>query len=102
MGPGGDSCEEWIDEATLGDGLLVRGRRPGDRVWPLGAPGSKKLKEFMRESGVPSGGRDGVPLVVSGDKIVWVVGQRLCQPFSVPAGGAPAVRLRACRLEEAS
>ena len=101
-GPGGDSVEEWIDEASLGEGLLVRGRLPGDRVWPLGAPGSKKLKEFMRESGVPSGGRDGVPLVVSGDKIVWVVGQRLCQPFSVPAGGAPAVRLRACRLEEAS
>ena len=80
----------------------MRGRLPGDRVWPLGAPGSKKLKEFLRESGVPAGGRDEIPLVVSAGEIVWVVGQRLCQPFSVSPGGASAVRLHARRLEDAS
>ena len=101
-GPADDSLEEWVAESSLDGGLLVRGRLPGDRVWPLGAPGSKKLKEFLRESGVAPAGRDGIPLVVSGDEIVWVVGQRLCQPFSVSSGGAPAVRLHARRLEEVS
>ena len=101
-GPGEDMLEEWVDESSLAGRLLVRGRLPGDRVWPLGAPGSKKLKEFLRESGVPAGGRDGIPLVVSAGEIVWVVGQRLCQPFSVSPGGASAVRLHARRLEDAS
>ena len=101
-GPGEDTLEEWVDESSLAGRLLVRGRLPGDRVWPLGAPGSKKLKEFLRESGVPAGGRDGIPLVVSAGEIVWVVGQRLCQPFSVSPGGASAVRLHARRLEDAS
>ncbi|MEE3180649.1 MAG: tRNA lysidine(34) synthetase TilS [Planctomycetota bacterium] len=99
-GPCSDPLEEWVDEYSIGDGLLVRGRLPGDRVWPLGAPGSKKLKEFLRESGVSSPGRDGVPLVVSGEKIVWVVGQRLCQPFSISSAESRAVRLQAERIEE--
>ena len=99
-GPSGDPLEEWVDEYSIGDGLLVRGRLPGDRVWPLGAPGSKKLKEFLRESGVSSPVRDGIPLVVSGEKIVWVVGQRLCQPFSISSAEARAVRLQAMRIEE--
>lgn len=101
-GPGEDTLEEWVDESSLDGHLLVRGRLPGDRVWPLGAPGSKKLKEFLRERGVPAGGRDGIPLVVSAGEIVWVVGQRLCQPFSIAPGGASAVRLHASRLEDAS
>ncbi len=99
-GPCSDPFEEWVDEYSIGDGLLVRGRLPGDRVWPLGAPGSKKLKEFLRESGVSSPGRDGIPLVVSGEKIVWVVGQRLCQPFSISSAESRAVRLQAQRIEE--
>lgn len=101
-GPGDNSLEEWVAEDSIDGGLRVRGRLPGDRVWPLGAPGRKKLKEFLRERGVPVTGRDGVPLIVSGEEIVWVVGQRLCQPFSVPPGDAPVVKLRACRMDEAS
>lgn len=99
-GPCSDPFEEWIDEYSIGAGLLVRGRLPGDRVWPLGAPGSKKLKEFLRENGIPSPRRDGIPLVVSGENIVWVVGQRLCQPFSISSAEASAVRLVAHRIEE--
>jgi len=63
--------------------LHVRGRLEGDRFWPLGAPGAKKLKEFLRERRVVPRQRDGVPLLVAGSEIVWVVGHRIAHPFRV-------------------
>ena len=43
--------------------------------------GEKKLKEFFRQRRVLPGDRDRVPLVVTGDRIVWVVGHRIGHPF---------------------
>jgi tRNA(Ile)-lysidine synthase len=65
--------------------LNVRFPRPGDRFFPLGAPGTKKLKDFFIDSKVPRAERTFVPLVVSGADIVWVVGYRIAEPFKVHA-----------------
>ncbi|AVX29715.1 MULTISPECIES: tRNA lysidine(34) synthetase TilS [unclassified Carboxydocella] len=54
--------------------LLVRYRRPGDRFRPAGAPGSKKLKEWMIDKKIPRSERERIPLVLLGEDIVWVVG----------------------------
>lgn len=56
--------------------LSVRGRHLGDRFRPFGAPGSKRLKEFLIDAKVPRWERDQLPLVVAGDEILWVVGIR--------------------------
>jgi tRNA(Ile)-lysidine synthase len=65
--------------------LNARFPRPGDRFFPLGAPGAKKLKDFFIDSKVPRAERTFVPLVVSGTNIVWVVGYRIAEPFKVHA-----------------
>jgi tRNA(Ile)-lysidine synthase len=65
--------------------LHVRFPRQGDRFFPLGAPGTKKLKDFFIDSKVPRAERTFVPLVVSGTDIVWVVGYRIAEPFKVHA-----------------
>jgi tRNA(Ile)-lysidine synthetase-like protein len=51
-------------------GLEVRSRRPGDRL----AGRSKKVQDLLVDAKVPSGERDGWPLVVSGDEVVAVPG----------------------------
>jgi tRNA(Ile)-lysidine synthase len=97
---GDDACfEEHFDgEALEAAGpLKVRCRRPGDRFWPLGSPGRKKLKEFFRESRVWPSERDSVPLLVAGETIAWVVGRRMDHRFRVTAGTRRAVVLRATR-----
>jgi tRNA(Ile)-lysidine synthase len=63
--------------------LETRFARPGDRFYPLGAPGAKKLKDFFIDSKVPRAERAFLPLVVSGSDIVWVVGYRIAEPFKV-------------------
>jgi tRNA(Ile)-lysidine synthase len=73
-----------VDARTLGDHLIVRPRRPGDRLQPLGAPGRKKVQDVLVDRKVPKDDRDRVPIVTTekGD-IVWVAGQVMADPFRV-------------------
>ena len=62
---------------ALGDELLLRTHRPGDRFQPLGMDGTKKLKEFLIDAHVPRIWRDGIPLVVGRYGVAWVAGWRI-------------------------
>jgi tRNA(Ile)-lysidine synthase len=68
--------------------LLVRARRPGDRFRPLGGPGSRKVKSFLIDRKVPVDERRHIPLVLSGDRIAWVVGHQIDDRFKM----TPATR----------
>ena len=80
----GDASQAVVDAAALGSYLIVRSRRPGDRLHPLGAPGRKKVQDVLVDRKVPRDDRDTVPIVTTetGD-IVWVAGQVLADPFRV-------------------
>lgn len=55
--------------------LEVRSCLPGDRFRPLGAPGSKKLKDWLIDRHIPRGERSLLPVVTtSGGEIIWVPG----------------------------
>jgi tRNA(Ile)-lysidine synthase len=57
-----------------GDRITVRNRRPGDRLHPLGAGGSRRLKEVLIDRRVPRGERDRLPLLCVDGRIAWVPG----------------------------
>jgi tRNA(Ile)-lysidine synthase len=67
----------WLDAGAVPDPLIVRGRRPGDRFQPLGMAEEKRLQDFLVDARVPRAARARLPLVVAGDRIAWVVGQRI-------------------------
>jgi len=73
-----------VDAARIGSHLLVRYRRPGDRLHPLGAPGRKKVQDVLVDRKVPRDDRDTLPIVTTskGD-IVWLAGQVLADGFRV-------------------
>ncbi len=56
--------------------LRVRSRRPGDFFYPSGLGRRKKLQDYFVDEKVPRDVRDTVPLVLSGEDIIWVVGYR--------------------------
>lgn len=77
--------------------LAVRTRRPGDRLRPLGAPGSRKLQDVFVDRKVPRAERDAVPIVVdANDRIVWVAGHVLAHRCRVtePCKGVVTLELR--------
>jgi tRNA(Ile)-lysidine synthase len=78
-----DRHRAYLDKSRLEFPLIVRNRRPGDRYRPLGAPGSKKLKELLRAKGVPLAERDTLPVFVSAGRIVWVPGLPISEEHKV-------------------
>ncbi len=65
-----------FDADCLPDRLIVRARRAGDRFLPWGAPGERRLKTFLIDSGVPRWRRASVPLVEACGDIIWIAGLR--------------------------
>jgi tRNA(Ile)-lysidine synthase len=63
--------------------FVIRNRRNGDRFHPLGAPGSKKLKDFLIDRKIPAEQRDRLPLLVWNGEIVWVAGVEVSERFKV-------------------
>ncbi len=79
--------------------LQVRNREPGDRFRPLGAPGMRKLQDFLVDRKVPRSERDRLPLVVDGqNRIVWVVGQSVAEGFRVLDPSQGVILLKVKRL----
>jgi tRNA(Ile)-lysidine synthase len=57
--------------------LVVRNARPGDRFTPLGMSGTQKVAEFLVNQKVPAPDRPRRPVLLSGDRIIWVAGHRV-------------------------
>lgn len=64
-----------------GQRVVVRNRRPGDRIHPLGGGGSRRLKEVLIDRRVPRGRRDRIPLLVVDGTIAWVPGVTIDHRF---------------------
>ena len=57
-----------------GTELVVRNRRAGDRIRPLGSTRERRLKELLIDRGIPRWHRDHLPLLVLDGTIAWVPG----------------------------
>lgn len=75
--------------------FVVRTRRTGERIRPLGLPYEKKLKSLLIDRKIPRDIRDSIPLLFWQDRIVWVAGVVLADDFKVTdsAGDVYEVRL---------
>ncbi len=73
---GGNPAEDF-DAGRLTWPLLVRARRPGDRMRPRGGLGSRKLADIMIDAKIDRRRRARLPVVTTGDgALLWVPGLR--------------------------
>ncbi|MCC6409937.1 MAG: tRNA lysidine(34) synthetase TilS [Planctomycetes bacterium] len=82
-----------LDADELATELRVRFPRRGDKLKPLGAPGTRSLARFLADCHVPRDERPRVPLVLSGERIAWVAGLRPADDFRVHSGTRRRLRL---------
>jgi tRNA(Ile)-lysidine synthase len=54
----------------------IRAFRPGDRIYPFGMTGQKKVKELFIDTKIPVALRPLIPLLFCGDTLLWVGGIR--------------------------
>ncbi len=71
-----------FDYDKMGSFLTFRNRHPGDWFCPAGMGGKrKKLQDYFVDEKVPRRERDTVPLLCSGEDVLWVVGLRTDERF---------------------
>lgn len=59
--------------------LTLRYGEEGDRFFPLGAPGEKKLFRFLTDRRVSRFEKRATPVLVKNREIIWVVGHRISE-----------------------
>ncbi len=79
------------------EALVVRGRRPGEVIRPLGLGGERKIKDVMIDRKVPAAARAHWPVIAAGERVVWLAGLALDDRARVTPDSARVVRLRARR-----
>lgn len=74
-----------LDADKINFPLKIRPRKKGDFFYPLGFGKRKKLQDFFVDEKVPRDERDSIPIVVSGNDVVWIAGYRGDERFK-PSG----------------
>ena len=72
-----------VDQDCLSSPLILRKWQPGDRFFPLGMQGSKKLSDYFTDQKISGPEKEKIWLLCSGSEIVWVVGYRADDRFKV-------------------
>ncbi|MGH2448466.1 MAG: tRNA lysidine(34) synthetase TilS [Chloroflexota bacterium] len=83
----------YLRAGALEPPLLVRNRKPGDRVRSRGAPGSRKIQDLMVDRHVPAHRRDVIPVALSGGTIVWIPGLAIDARAAAVDASEPLIRL---------
>ena len=95
---GGGRFVEHVDLSTVHPPLVIRKRRPGDRFFPLGAPGSKKLSDFLIDRKIKPNDRDNVAVLCDQLGPIWVVGHRIDDRVKVTSLTRTVLKLTATPL----
>jgi len=79
-----DRAGIWCPD-LVGRRVVIRNRRPGDHLRPLGSDRDRRLKDMLIDSCIPREERDALPLLVIDEEIAWVPGMTLSECFRLPA-----------------
>jgi len=85
---------EWFDFDKVKLPISVRFRKGGERFWPLGAAGEKKLGKFLTAARVPQEIRRKVLIISDSEKIIWVRPIRMSEQARITDGTRKILQLQ--------
>ena len=75
--------KEFIAADEIDEKFSLRKWKSGDRFYPIGLKGTKKISDFLNEQKISSYDKKNQLVLTNSGKIVWVVGLRLDDRFKV-------------------
>ena len=76
-------CVNWFDYDTIKEGLLMRKRRPKDRICIDAKGNTQKLSDCMINAKIPAAKRDQIPILASGSRVLWIAGVRMAEDCKI-------------------
>lgn len=73
----------YVDAEKVQFPLKIRKRKAGDEFYPFGMNGNKKVSKFFKDEKVPLYEKDKTWILLSDDKIVWIMGYRSDERFKI-------------------
>ncbi|MGB3210137.1 MAG: tRNA lysidine(34) synthetase TilS [Desulforhopalus sp.] len=77
------SEELLVDPLKLTFPLQLRSFLPGEKFYPYGSPGKKKISRYFNDQKVPSKERSAWPILLCGNKVVALVGLQIDHDFRI-------------------
>ena len=77
-----DPMMAYIDLDKLVNPLYWRHPQNGDRFFPIGMKGSKKISDYLNEKGLSLLEKKNIWLLTSADSVVWIAGYRIDRRFA--------------------
>ena len=93
-----DKKSIYLDMKRFIEPLEVRSFIAGDRIRIKGMSGRKKLKDLFVDEKVPPKMRMKIPLLVSGDEILWVIGLRQSKSTNIEPHEGELIKVQSLDL----
>jgi tRNA(Ile)-lysidine synthase len=89
-----DNNQEVIDRSKLVFPLKIRKWEPGDKMQPLGMQGKKKVSDILIDLKVSRAQKEQTYVLLSEDKVVWLIGLRLDERFKVSESSTKLLQIK--------
>lgn len=80
-----------MDASKLQFPLILRTWKPGDYFQPFGMLGQKKVSDFLTDLKIPIWKRKKIYVMMSGERIIWLIGLRISQHVAISNTPAKAI-----------
>ena len=90
---------KYLDYDKIKEKLIIRKRKDGDRIVPLGMKGSKKIKDIFIDLKVPLDQRDEIPILCFDNEIAWVVRYKVSESFKISKETKNIIKITFARKE---
>jgi len=91
-----DRSIEYISADNIQDDFELRRWKAGDRFYPIGMKGSKKISDYLADVKTPVIKKNELLVLTNSGRIVWVVGLRLDDRFKVTGQTKKILKLTYC------
>lgn len=94
-----NSLIKYFNYDKINGNIIIRHRKNGDKIVPLGMNGSKKVKDIFIDMKIPQDERGNIPIVQFGDDIGWIIGVKVSDKYKVTNDTINILKLTSERKE---
>jgi tRNA(Ile)-lysidine synthase len=94
-----NSLRKYFNYDKISGNIVIRHRRNGDIIVPLGMKGKKKVKDIFIDMKIPKLERDSIPIIQFGEDISWIVGIKMSDRYKIDKQTKNILRILVKRKE---